>query len=139
MKTLLVLVLFWAALGLVQCQKNDVTPVIDGTVKLRASQSATFKTAGKSVLLRVAKLSDSRCPTNMQCIWQGQALAEVELRGATGDAQLTSLCLGACQNDSAAVVIEAVPYWLVLASVDPYPSAATASKPSTATLRLTPR
>ncbi|GAB3233722.1 hypothetical protein GCM10027346_22030 [Hymenobacter seoulensis] len=134
--------LFWLALGstlgLVQCKHEAAAPA-DGAVQLRATESKAVRASDKTVELTLLNISDSRCPANTDCIWQGQANATVEVRGSLGGRQAATLCLGACKNDSAAVEVDAVPYWVHLESVEPYPSVANQAEPKTATFRLTRR
>lgn len=139
MKTLLFLLAIWGLLGLVQCSKKDSDQVaaLDQTIKLQNKQSTTVKAVGTDVQLTVTKISDSRCPSDVTCVWAGQANVNVELRDQAGTLQATDLCLGACQNDSATVVLDAVPYWLTLTAVDPYPVSSAPSPTQTAALRLT--
>ncbi len=122
-----------------QCSKKDSDQVaeLNQTIKLQNKQSTTVKAVGTDVQLTVTKISDSRCPSDVTCVWQGAATVNVELRDRAGTLQATDLCLGGCQNDSAAVVLDAVPYWLCLTAVDPYPLASAPSPNQTAALRLT--
>ncbi|HEX8425270.1 hypothetical protein [Hymenobacter sp.] len=139
MKTLLFLLAIWGLLGLMQCSKKDSDQVaaLDQTIKLQNKQSTTVKAVGTDVQLTVTNIADSRCPSDVTCVWGGQANVNVELRDKAGTMQAADLCLGACQNDSAAVVLDAVPYWLCLTAVDPYPVASAPLPIRTATLRLT--
>lgn len=139
MKTLLFLLTVWGLLGLMQCSKKDAEQLtLNDTIKLQSKKSTTVKAADSNVQLTVSGISDSRCPANLQCIWAGEAVVDVELRDAIGAVQNASLCLGDCQgkNDSATVVLNAIPHWLTLTAVEPAPSNAGTSSPQTASLRL---
>jgi hypothetical protein len=140
MKTLLFLLAIWGLIGLVQCSKKDSDQVaaLNQAIKLQNKQRTTVKAVGTDVQLTVISISDSRCPTDVTCVWQGEAAAEVELRDATGAVQNATLCLGDCtgKNDSAAVVLDAVPYWLRLTAVDPYPSSTIKPSAQAVTLYL---
>lgn len=139
MKTLLFLLAVWGLLGLMQCSKKDSDQVaaLNQTIKLQNKQSTTVKAVGTDVQLTVTNIADSRCPSDVECFAAGQATVNVELRDKAGALQATDLCLGGCQNDSAAVVLDAVPYWLCLTAVDPYPVSSAPSPTKTAALRLT--
>ena len=137
MKTLLFLLGVWAMLGLMQCKK-DAAALPDQTIALQLQQRVWVSGAGAGVEVTLTRLTDSRCPTEAVCVWQGQANVEVSLRDATNRAQSVALCLGACRNDSAAVVLNTVPYWLRLTDVSPYPTLRVPpTGPSVATFRLT--
>lgn len=121
MKLLLFLLALWAVLGLVQCKK-DTSVEPNQEFSLAQGQSVRIGDGGSEVELAVTVLSESRCPTDVDCIWGGQANVKAELRGGSGATQNAALCLGVCTNDSAAVLLNATPYWLVLKAVTPYPS-----------------
>ncbi len=141
MKTLLFLLTVWGVLGLVQCKKDaDVGMGLDQDIKLKLKQRVTVTASDAGVQLTLTELSDSRCPSDVNCVWGGEALAKVELRDAAGVVQNAALgCLGSGKcRDSAAVVLDAASYWLVLTAVTPYPSrTAPQPSPKMATLRLT--
>ncbi|UYZ62836.1 hypothetical protein [Hymenobacter weizhouensis] len=139
MKTLLLLLGFWVLLGLVQCTKDEDPAVVKlgQKIELKKDQSVQVVTAKAPVQLTVTEITDSRCPSGVNCVAPGQADVSVELRDGAGAVQKATLCLGSCSNDSAAVVLDAVPYWLRLTDVNPYPSANARFGPQTATLYLT--
>lgn len=137
MKTRLTILGLGVVLGLAQCTKEEEPTIALGQkIELQAQQSARVATASAPVQLTITKLTDSRCPVGVYCFQSGWADVEVELRDKAGAVQQAALCLGGCLNDSAAVVLNAEPYWLRLTAVVPYPSATARLGPQTATLYL---
>jgi hypothetical protein len=82
---------------------------------LIAGQRAVFEQGG--VLLWFTNVSDSRCPTDMQCIWAG--VASVKTAMQSGAAQ-TSFTLIAGQN-ATSVTLNGPKYLTRVESVTPYP------------------
>lgn len=64
----------------------------------------------------IAVADDSRCPTQVQCVWAGDALVLIESARAAGDARLDTLHTNL---DPRAVVLGRVELRLV--RLDPYP------------------
>lgn len=139
MKPLLSLLGLCTILSLVQCKKDTaIAPNEDFSLAVNKATQVAAEDARLEVA--VTELSESRCPTDVDCTWQGQASVKVELRGGGQPVQTAALCLGACRNDTAAVVVNAVPYWLVLKAVTPYPAKnQSVLVRQMATLRLVPR
>ena len=127
-------------LGLVQCTKDQEDPAValGEKIELKVQQTGRVATATAPVQLTVTQLLEARCPANVDCVSPGSVDVTVELRDKAGKQQ-AALCLGECRNDSAAVVLDAVPYWLRLTSVDPYPATNARFAYQTATLYLTRR
>jgi len=69
--------LAFAALALAACQ--SVTAVQrDGTFTLQVGDRASV-TNGSFVVRFVSVPNDSRCPTNVQCVWAGDAVVHLDL------------------------------------------------------------
>lgn len=73
-------------LALVQgstCRKADVKAGLDEAVSLRKGQWVSFTTRPlEMAFLRVVQ--DSRCPLNVQCVWQGEAVVQFQAKSAEG-------------------------------------------------------
>jgi hypothetical protein len=88
--------------------------------KIKAGRTLTFK--GESLRLRFVKVSeDSRCPTNVNCIWAGNAevLIEVSAKGVRGKSILklnTNASQGRAGEDKYRR------YTVKLVGLSPYPS-----------------
>lgn len=69
-------------------------------------------------------LDDSRCPMNVDCVWQGQANAGFELIAAAGDTSFTMQIPGLVRtpyNDNKAVAVGRLTFTLL--TLNPYPDA----------------
>lgn len=61
------------------CSKNDIE-IREGTVELALNKCGSGNIGGKNLRLCYDSLiSDSRCPANAMCIWQGTATAKFSL------------------------------------------------------------
>jgi hypothetical protein len=67
--TALLLSSTWAV-ALAACGRDGSAASLDEPVQLAPGQSATFK-AEKLEVTFVEMISDSRCPTDVTCVWQG--------------------------------------------------------------------
>ena len=76
MKTFLIIILITTiALGN-SCSKSADKRLQEGTIELKLHESAEGRIEGDKVKLSFdAVVSDSRCPANAMCIWQGAATA----------------------------------------------------------------
>jgi hypothetical protein len=79
---------------LLACRGAALSPaqeIVPGEpVQLTAGQSATVR--GTPVRLRLDAISDSRCPSDVQCVWAGEAATVLTLTGA-GDTRTDTLKL----------------------------------------------
>jgi hypothetical protein len=88
-------------------------------LKIRAGRTVTFK--GESLRLRFVRVADdSRCPTNVDCIWAGNAevLIEASAGGASGKKVLT---LSTNASQGRAGEGEYGRYTVKLVGLSPYP------------------
>ncbi|MBC7920981.1 MAG: hypothetical protein H7Z75_07785 [Ferruginibacter sp.] len=100
--------------------------------------SALFK---HGVTLRVDAIRDSRCPTNAECIWAGNAQVMFTASKGAHQAQDT-LCLGcdpkagSYKPEKTRVTLGAEGYRVTLIDVRPYPSAAAPEARPRAVIRV---
>ena len=88
--------------------------------KIRVGRTVTFR--GETLRLRFVRVAeDSRCPTNVDCIWAGNAevLIEVSARGARGR---KILALNTNAGQGRAGEGEYRRYTVKLVALSPYPS-----------------
>ena len=93
--------------------------------KRLTTQSATLgvnqtKRVCRRVVLRVNSIEDSRCPVNVQCIWEGQAKVKLTLSTTTAS-NTVELIIGAQASPAAQVTLGSVVYTVTLQDVIPYP------------------
>ena len=76
MKTLLVILSMSIIAMAHSCSKSGDKRLSEGTIELKFNESASGNIKGDNVKLSFdALVSDSRCPANAMCIWQGAATA----------------------------------------------------------------
>jgi hypothetical protein len=93
----------------------QVSAVLDDTFALSVGQEATF--AGQPLRILFEEVSgDSRCPAEVNCVWEGNATVRLRVRTATPDAQLVDL--NTTLEPHAHVVFG---YEISLERLDPYP------------------
>ncbi|GAA4404057.1 hypothetical protein GCM10023187_20790 [Nibrella viscosa] len=112
---------------LLSCEQTAITtdPV---NVTTTTARHETAK-VGNDVTVSINDIKDSRCPSNANCIWYGNATVSVTLAKGTEQAKAT-LCLGACSqnggikdNDVTTVKLGGATYQVTLSEVKPYPVA----------------
>jgi hypothetical protein len=123
--------------GLLACGKQTAQP--DQVAVLVPKQAATLALGGLgTVEATLTELTDSRCPSDVVCIWAGTIDATVVL--ADGSTAQT-VRLGYQKNyatDSVRVTLHKQTFWVRLLDATPYPSTKNRGQPSVAKLRLRP-
>ena len=84
-------------------------------------------------LLLVNSIQDSRCPVNVQCIWEGQATVKLTLSRNTASSSV-ELIIGAQAQPNALVTLGGYTYNVTLQDVIPYPG--TSNTPSKAVIKI---
>ncbi|MBM3906759.1 MAG: hypothetical protein FJ363_01650 [Gemmatimonadetes bacterium] len=119
------------ALALAACGAQGTEPALGESIELRIGAAVTIP--GDSVRVRFTDVtSDSRCPSNVQCVWAGEAVTVFTI-GATEQVTLT---LGA---DAKKATVIARGRQITLVALKPYPisTATTAKSDYIATIRIT--
>ncbi|RZK88234.1 MAG: hypothetical protein EOO98_12690 [Pedobacter sp.] len=72
------------------------------------------------VTLTATNINDSRCPANVQCVWQGLASADVTFKGSEEERTIKT-CTGGCKvmsiPDSETVILNGISYEVKLKDV----------------------
>jgi hypothetical protein len=130
---LLVAPVFWTACTLA----GPAAPSFEmgKNLSLRVGESAQARSGDLRVGF-VGVSSDSRCPKGVQCVWAGDATVQVWLQQGSGPREVRELHTAAGRAQSAT----ALGHVVQLVSLEPYPVANQAIKPSdyVATITLTP-
>jgi hypothetical protein len=101
------------------------SPKLGETFSLRYQQSATV--AGEGLKLVFAKVAeDSRCPKDVQCVWEGNGRVEVTAAKAGSETQTLELNTSSRYKASAAYLT----YRIAMTGLAPYPSSAHPIGPS---------
>lgn len=126
-----VLLISAISVALLACDKNSVNKQDDPgriqymeTVALSPIGSLTFK-----------DLNDSRCPENVQCVWAGNVVVDLEItstKSSNNEVQTVKMCLGECspiypkkgflESDTAFFTYGGINHTLTLTDVSPYPN-----------------
>ncbi len=136
MKRLAVAALAVAVLmsGALHAQAQDVPAQLGEPFELAFGEQARF--ASENVVVAFSDVvQDSRCPSDVVCIWEGQATIGVLVQVGGINPKVLSLTIGADESPSAAVG----QYMVRLVSLEPYPqsSVQTEIKDYVATLVVT--
>jgi len=109
-----------------------VTQAAQGTIELRVGMSAPLP-GTEATLTFVRVRDDSRCPTGVTCIWEGDAVVDLRVQPRTGQALTVELHThpGAARQASALGVT------ISLERLEPYPDAGTAIAPDSYRLTVT--
>lgn len=117
-----ILILF---MGFIACEKsNEELQTIDfgKAVELEKSESIFYGSSSQNGLkVNVDEISDSRCPSDVFCIWQGEAKVKLNIES---NIDSTSITLGISPNinDSLSFKLNNENYQAILYSVNPYPN-----------------
>jgi hypothetical protein len=119
---LLALVLGIALVGCQLSQNADADPVefsLDKEFSLGGGQEATI--SGENLRLRFTEvLEDSRCPTQVECFWTGQARIAVLVQPDGRDATTVEFNTNPAPGQNVQTV-QVGEYTIALQSLDPYP------------------
>lgn len=100
---------------------------------IKIGQTVMFE-EGK-IKIKFIDVSDSRCPSGVQCIWAGQVRVALNVDYPENNSQKIDLILGAGASDENSKIIGG--YTIKLLNVEPYPNGAEIEKSDyTASLKL---
>lgn len=116
------LVLFSSTVAFTQAQ--EVSAQLDEPFELGFGQEASIESEDIAVKFEQV-VQDSRCPSDVVCIWQGQATVSVSVQVGNDEPQELSLTLGADASLSAAFG----QYSVKLLGLEPYPQSSTQIDP----------
>ena len=122
---------FFVSIGCLQGGNTDIKadafPVLEEPFKLMVNQNAYIKSENLLITF-VGVPEDSRCPSDVVCIWAGQTTIELRIEKPSKDiAFFTTLNItkGGEQNSSASFAdYGGNNYTIKLLSVEPYPQTA---------------
>jgi hypothetical protein len=108
-----------------------VTQAAQGTIELRVGTSAPLP-GTEATLTFVRVREDSRCPTGVTCIWEGDAVVELRVQPRTGQALTVELHTNPGPERQAS----AFGVTISLERLEPYPDAGNAIAPDAYRLTL---
>jgi len=85
------------------CNKEEIDGVktsgFNTPIELGVNDKAILPKENKELLVTLISLSDSRCAKDVQCVWAGNAIAEVQLTCNDGSQSIIKLCIGECDKN----------------------------------------
>jgi len=115
----LILFLFVSSLIFAQEQTVEVPKI---AVKIAIGEMVQFE---KASVKFIQVLDDSRCPTDVTCVWAGQAKVQIELQAVGGEKVEKEIIFGG-KNETTLISTEE--YILKAETLSPYPTSATVGK-----------
>lgn len=103
-------------------QNTPIQGAFETTAIAGADQQVIYIAEGSPFSIEVMSIRDSRCPSDVICVWAGEAQVTFSI---TGIGQLIDLYLGVesqCKTCSYKFVFEGRLYELILVDVTPYPT-----------------
>jgi hypothetical protein len=76
-----VILIFLFILG--SCKKEQETDPFGTNQELTLKTGDVRSSKSDNISIKVLKISDSRCPTGVVCVWQGEATVNLEIKEAT--------------------------------------------------------
>ncbi|MCI0558257.1 MAG: hypothetical protein MN733_07155 [Nitrososphaera sp.] len=118
-------------LGCASVPKADVQAQLDEPFILKAGQTAYLQS--ENILLKFVEVSeDSRCPSDVVCVWAGRVTATVQVQKGSGPLQTLNLT----SEGGIEVVEEFNGYEVSLMKLDPYPKSTAPIKASDYSAKL---
>jgi hypothetical protein len=123
------------------CEKS--TAVTENTITLQEDQPKSAVIKGKNISITATNFTDSRCPINADCVWQGYAMVKINFKDDTKE-QNINMCIGGCEivsvNLPNTIVLNDKTYDIKLSDVTPYPTTDKVTpEPSKAKIVITER
>jgi len=89
------LVLLLLAVALAACGRDGSAATLDMPIQLAPGQSAVFKE--QKLQIQLVNVADSRCPTDVTCLWAGEVVVRLAIRsqGKVAEHELKELQKGA--------------------------------------------
>ena len=130
---ILTLLLFFQA-----CEKTNAID-FSGKYVIKVGETISVPQNTKLATLIFQEYSDSRCPANVNCIWEGVAQAKFKLK-TTQNEQNIELCLGGCdvitKPTNQEFNVNGVIYTVKLIEITPYPGTSQANEKAEATIEM---
>ena len=124
----------WYAAGIVlwqitiSCSEDTAlqnTPIegsFESTAIASTDQQVIYISEGSPFSIEVTSIKDSRCPSDVVCIWAGQAQVTFFITGIDQPIDLYLVMGSQCETCSYEFVFEGRLYELILEDVSPYPT-----------------
>ncbi|MEN8115768.1 MAG: hypothetical protein ABFS16_02240 [Bacteroidota bacterium] len=74
------ILIFIAALFILSCDKYETDNLFDTGKENIFRVQTDYQSANKKVMFSINKITDSRCPSDVWCVWQGEAVVEISVK-----------------------------------------------------------
>ena len=115
-------------MGFVACEKTATTPnliAFGKAIELKEAESIYYGTTIEDgVKLGIEEINDSRCPSNVVCIWAGEAVITLNVKGVEDSAKVKLKITPSknSQPDTLSFNLNNNSYRVILHSVNPFPN-----------------
>ena len=93
----------------------------------------------QSLIIQLLNISDSRCPSNVVCVWAGNANISLNITN-TKETKDVQLCIGDCAlfglSNEIEIIFGSASYVIIFEALAPYPSDLSSEPRQSATLKL---
>jgi len=118
MKALICIIGMLTVLLSPSCDKGETN--YNSDIKLHKNQPV--KVSGtESIFLEAIEITDSRCPKDVVCVWEGNAMATIRISSDDAIIAVPELCLGSCsangKSSATKFTINGETYELILKDV----------------------
>jgi len=118
MKALLCLIGILTVLLSPSCDKGEIN--YNSDIKLYKNQPVKVGGA-ENIFLEATEITDSRCPKDAVCVWEGNAMATIRISSDDAIIAVPELCLGSCsangKSSATKFTINGETYELILKDV----------------------
>ena len=118
------------------CEKSN-TVDFSGKYVIKVGETKNVPQNTNLATLTFQEYTDSRCPANVQCVWEGAAQGKFKLKTDQSE-QIIELCLGGCnvisKNTNQEFNVNGVIYTVKLIELTPYPGTGNANEKAEATI-----
>lgn len=139
MKSIQTYVMLLAIVSFIGCKKQtDID--LSGSYTIKSGETLLLPKNRKGAMLTASEFTDSRCPSNAICVWEGVGTGKFKFNDNIG-AQTLELCIGACavvsKPKTQEIILNNITYKVELAALNPYPGESAKNATIKATLILT--
>lgn len=103
---------------------NSISNLQDIKVELGQSKSMDFN--ADKLVINVKSIQDSRCPKDVQCVWQGEGRLTINVSLGSTEYKDVKLCLDCSSTDKTPskteLILNGKAYTLSLTGIEPFPS-----------------
>ncbi len=122
MKNLFIL-LFLSTLLLSTCQQKTKRTIYVLNEEVNIKFNKTISLKNEDLKITFIEITDSRCPKNTQCVWEGEGLIRLQIQKENQSKVVGTKVKGLCfdKNGDCGESLEVFGYQIKILSLSPYP------------------